>query len=46
MKGEVLPFYWNIEGLMGNRTRADKEKYLNNTFFTSKDGKSCTSVDE
>ena len=46
MKWEVLPFYWNIEGLMGNRTRAEKEKYLNNTFFTSKDGKSCTSVDE
>ena len=46
MKWEVLPFYWNIEGLMGNRTREEKEKYLNNTFFTSKDGKSCTSVDE
>ena len=46
MKWEVLPFYWNVEGLMGNRTREEKEKYLNNTFFTSKDGKSCTSVDE
>ena len=46
MKWEVLPFYWNIEGLMGNRTRAEKEKYLNNTFFTSKNDNSCSSVDE
>ena len=46
MKWEVLPFYWNIEGLMGNRTRAEKEKYLNNTFFTSKNENSCSSVDE
>ena len=45
MKWEVLPFYWNIEGLMGNRTREEKEKYLNNTFFTSKDD-SCSRVDE
>ena len=45
MKWEVLPFYWNIEGLMGNRTREEKEKYLNNTFFTSKDN-SCSRVDE
>ena len=46
MKWEVLPFYWNIEGLMGNRTREEKEKYLNNTFFTSKNENSCSSVDE
>ena len=46
MKWEVLPFYWNIEGLMGNRTRQEKKDYLNNTFFTSKDDNSCSSVDE
>ena len=46
MKWEVLPFYWNIEGLMGNRTRAEKEKYLNNTFFTSNPDNSCSRVDE
>ena len=46
MKWEVLPFYWNIEGLMGNRTRAEKEKYLNNTFFTSNPDNSCSRTDE
>ena len=45
MKGEVLPFYWNIEGLMGNRTREEKKDYIEKTFFTSKDD-NCSSVDE
>lgn len=31
---------------MGNRTRAEKEKYLNNTFFTSNPDNSCSRTDE
>ena len=41
----MLPFYWNIEGLMGNRTREEKKDYIEKTFFTSKDD-NCSSVDE
>ena len=45
MKGEVLPFYWNIEGLMGNRKLEDKKAYIEKTFFTSKN-ENCSSNDE
>lgn len=30
---------------MGNRTRAEKESYLKNTFFTSDNDNSCSSTD-
>lgn len=45
MKGEMLPFYWNIEGMLGKRSETEKKTYLQNTFFLSKVDDSCEPKD-
>lgn len=48
MKGEVLPFYFNLEGVLGkDTTEKDYEDNLKKHFFVSKEGSdSCVKDDE
>jgi hypothetical protein len=41
MKGEILPFYWNIEGMLGKRSEKEKMDYIKNSFFLSKTDNTC-----
>ena len=41
MKGEILPFYWNIEGMLGKRSETEKMDYIKNSFFLSKTDNTC-----
>lgn len=41
MKGEMLPFYWNIEGMLGKRSETEKMDYIKNSFFLSKTDNTC-----
>ena len=34
MKGELLPFFWNMEGAIGKMSSADRSKYLTDNFVT------------
>lgn len=45
MKGEMLPFYWNIEGMLGKKSDSEKTDYLKNSFFLSKTDNTCESKD-